>query len=385
MRRYSVTFILGCLALMFSGCSLPAVQALHAPFHPAATEMVTLTAEAQAPDGIAEISIVRRSFEFSGECAAWVGGACVPLKALVENVVQTCSIEGNPTTARCEVNVGPFRDGTFITYGARVRDAQGKTAQDQWIGFAVGQQTNANEPIPVYTRADSADAIDVVLIPVDYNGTPGRTFRDFVTAARAFVANGYLAHTQVTSDRRNWNFYVNPVTGGLLQTPTGRSVTQPLNWSNISTLADTVAYVHNNGTWWRDFANFGTPGHFTINSGAVGTIMHETGHALFGLSDEYCCDGGTVDVAWPHANIFQTQADCQSSATSHGVATTACTQLSSTVGFCGGGTAANPALGPTNQLWRQDADSDLMGCGGTTGAAGGQLDGERIDWFYQQL
>jgi hypothetical protein len=203
--------------------------------------------------------------------------------------------------------------------------------------------------------------------------------------------DGYLAHTQVTNNRDKWNFYVNPVTGGLMQTTIGtvvnRSMTQPTNWAQVSAIADAVAYVHNNADW-RDFASFGGGGigSFTIEASLTGTILHETGHAIFGLSDEYCCDGGIITTSWQHENMFSSQASCQASAGVHGIAAANCSQLTTTNGFCGGADASgNPILGGTNQQWRQDAAGDLMGCGGNAGANAGVLDDSRIHWLYDSL
>jgi hypothetical protein len=383
--------VLAILSVALSACAPLAVQALHAPFHPSSSDQVTFTADAQAARGVSEISILQRTFEQRGFCAAYVAGKCKPLPTLGVKTIKTCTFEARPPNAHCETTVGPFGDGTFVTYGASVKDAAGQTGEDQWIGFAAGKQDDPNEPVPVYTRGSSATTIDVVLIPVDYDGSPGRTYRNFVDDARRFITEGYLAHANITDNRGKWNFYVNPVTGGLIQTTIGssvsRGVTEPANWSRISSLADTVGYVHNNGAW-RDFAIFNDAGvaHFTILASTPGTIVHETGHAIFGLSDEYCCDGGTVTTSWPHDNLFNNQSACQTSATAHSVPVAACTQLSSTNGFCGGRDASgNPVLGVTNGLWRQDTAADLMGCGGNAGAAGGVLDGARIRWFYDGL
>jgi hypothetical protein len=393
MRRVINWLCAGAAAALLSGCVTPTVRALHAPFHPSGSDRVTFTAEAQATDGrgVTEIEIVQRVWAHDGFCAAWVAGECVPLPSMSEKTLTNCHFEPPLPSAHCEVTVEPFADGSFVTYGARMRETSGEFGSDFWIGFAVGTQAQSNEPIPVYTRGNSSTAIDIVLIPVDYDQSAGRTTRDFVNAARDFIVNGYLAQRQIDDDRDRWNFYVNPVTGGLAQTTVGttvnRSVTQPLNWTQVASVADSVAYVHNNGGW-RDFGVFGGAGigYFTILAGTPGTIVHETGHALFGLSDEYCCDGGTTTSTWPSPNIFTDQASCQSSATAHGVATGDCVQLSATSGFCGGVDSTGAAvLGDTNGLWRQDVINDLMGCGGNGNADGGVLDAARIYWYYDQL
>jgi hypothetical protein len=128
-------------------------------------------------------------------------------------------------------------------------------------------------------------------------------------------------------------------------------------------------------------------------NGSASTIVHETGHAVFGLSDEYCCDGAIVTTAWPHPNMFASQSDCQTSAVAHGVPVANCIQLTPTVRFFCGGTAPSttipggttPVLGGTNNQWVQDADSDLMGCGANSGGAAGTLDESRIYWYYDHL
>ena len=321
----------------------------------------------------------------------------MPLATFAERTVRTCHFEGAPSTAPCAAIVEPFADGTFVTYGARAKDAYGLTGEDLWIGFAAGRQADPNEPIAVYTRKSTGigagAGIDIVLLPVDFDGSPGRTTRDFVNSARNLIVAGYLAHADITLRRDKWNFYINPVTAGLSQTGSGanvsRSVTAPANWSRVAPIADTVGYVHNlDAASWRDFANFGGTGigHFTIRATAPGTIVHETGHAFFGLSDEYCCDGGTIATTWPHVNIFTAQQPCQDSASAHGVPTAACQQLTTTaLGVCGGlDGAGNPVLGPTNNLWRQDTPPDLMGCGANNGAAGGVLCAARIGWVYDR-
>lgn len=376
--------------LALAGCTTPVVRAIHSPFHPSNTDPITFSADASSTRGVTEIKILQRAFGDNGFCAAWVAGECVPLPTFADRTLKTCNFDPAQTSAHCEVTIDPIPDGSFVTYGATARNAGGETGEDKWIGFAAGRQADPQEPIAVYTRGSTASHIDVVLIPVGFNGVPGATTRDFETAARNLIVNGYLAHAQITDNRNQWNFYVNPVTGGLTQTISGSKVTQsvtpPLNWGRVSAIADAVGYTHTQSpASWRDAANFvsGGVGYFTIKSTTPLTIVHETGHAVFGLSDEYCCDGGIVTVGWPHANMFNTQADCQASATAHGVATSSCVQITATNGFCGGKDGAgNAVLGTTNNKWREDAASDLMGCGANASVPAGLLDSARISWYY---
>src|SRR3546814_13791507 len=78
--------------------------------------------------------------------------------------------------------------------------------------------------------------------------------------------------------------------------------------------------------------------------------MHESGHFLHGLGSEYCCNGGYFSASIPR-NIDSSQANCQSTATSIGVATSLCVQIG------------------TTGSWRiDDGSAEIMVDGGNTAA-----------------
>jgi hypothetical protein len=56
---------------------------------------------------------------------------------------------------------------------------------------------------------------------------------------------------------------------------------------------------------------------------------HESGHFLFGLADEYCCDGGYEPNSTP-ANVFGSEDDCKDAATSEGFNPALCVEISGT-------------------------------------------------------
>ena len=47
---------------------------------------------------------------------------------------------------------------------------------------------------------------------------------------------------------------------------------------------------------------------------------------LFGLGDEYCCDGGYASLSTPK-NVFGSESECETAANALGVATTNCAQI----------------------------------------------------------
>ena len=408
------------MSAALSGCTtVPSVRAMHSPLQPTNSETVTFTARARAPAGLSQITIWQRSFQYGGDCAAWVAGKCVPLKTFVALPIKTCTLSGAPTVDTCTVDVGPFQDGSFITYGATAKDVNGWGAEDRWIGFAAGEYPYPDDPIPVYVRGEGTDSVDIVFIPDrDYvqRRVPAPVILNngnqrFLADVHRLLTDGYFANTLIDATRKRWNFYVTYKRGSVIGSQPQPAppappvpscqITPPSNWANLAAVVNTAAYVHTrtigpDGNQFRDcapgFATTGANAFMITASGTASTAVHETGHAAFGLSDEYCCDGGIITTAWPHPNMFATQADCQTSATAHGVPMGNCTMITTTTGFCGGtvpppagsppGTPPAPVLGATNNMWRQDDDSDLMGCGANTGGAAGTLDVQRILWYY---
>src|SRR5206468_1951443 len=57
----------------------------------------------------------------------------------------------------------------------------------------------------------------------------------------------------------------------------------------------------------------GGGGNFSAQKGGFGVVRHETGHAPFGLSDEYCCDGGYWQPS-TDPNLYSSQANCANDA-----------------------------------------------------------------------
>lgn len=89
--------------------------------------------------------------------------------------------------------------------------------------------------------------------------------------------------------------------------------TLPSNLGHDCPFADIKAVIHK-GTW-RDYAMRDRT--FTANSPI--TQVHEIGHALFDLADEYCCDGG-YEMREPYPNIFVEQNSCQQQLDDNGIA-----------------------------------------------------------------
>ena len=101
MNRFFSLLAFISLSIALSGCAPLSVQALHEPFYPSSADRVTFRAEAQSTRGVAEITIVQRTFERQGFCAAYVAGECLPLPTLSEPILAVSFLANSSCTFSC--------------------------------------------------------------------------------------------------------------------------------------------------------------------------------------------------------------------------------------------------------------------------------------------
>lgn len=164
--------------------------------------------------------------------------------------------------------------------------------------------TATDEPVPgtstvfeLYrVNPDLDAAFNVIFVPDEsYGDMSDLTNRQaFADDAADIIENGYW---QIQAYFNGW-FYFNyfymtesgavtanpPDASGNFQCPT---VTWPAEVNSDGAFADQLLLVHTNVL--RDC---GGGGRATSEPTSFRTVVHETGHGIFGVPDEYCCDGG---------------------------------------------------------------------------------------------
>jgi hypothetical protein len=118
-----------------------------------------------------------------------------------------------------------------------------------------------------------------------------------------------------------------------------------------ATYTDAEAVIHDDANNQRSCASITLGGSAWIwgnDPQSAETFIHESGHMLYGLADEYCCDGGYTSVSTPH-NIHSSKAACETVATSIGVSKSLCVQI------------ADATTGQTVNYWRiTDGKLEIM-------------------------
>lgn len=293
--------LLGSLA----ACSTPTVTTRYTPLHPANNADVTFRVVASDGDGLDEARLYVYEYELSVQngyqtATQRAGGTW--------GLVQTWALGGATSTDKSFVH-GGFPASSFIRYLFQVEDDEGNSKSEEWW-FAAGTWPFGNNPIPLIGNGAPAECIDVCFVAdnTDYaNG--GAMLGDLV----GLIYDGYWTNNMIRGGyRSHWAFYYSPQTGFISDFDTPPLVmTIPASVTS-SPIIDHAAVIHT--TVKRDWASGGNFGTEPTN---IGTAVHESGHAAFGLKDEYN-GGGHGTSSDPHHNNYNSQASAETYNTNNG-------------------------------------------------------------------
>lgn len=288
------------------------VRCLHSPLAPKPGQPVTITAESL--DG----SVAPR---LADDLGIWVQDVNAPAK-LVHGATTTSYTFTAPA-------------GDSFTYGCRVRD-DALTAFTGWR--RVGLTWPAGQPRPILINGPTSSRVDIVFT-ADGSSYQSPQNPAFDTDAANLILNGYYSkapsntvdaidtHAASTQDffLRNhdkFNFWIAPTTG---QSQDSDGDCSPE--ADEIPFADAQALLHSAG--FRDCA-LPSQHLFTSEPTSAATVLHETGHAAFGLADEYCCDGGYFQSD-TDPNVYEEPEDCTADAPSLGRTASACREFDEVV------------------------------------------------------
>lgn len=236
-------------------------------------------------------------WSWSDTDAAGCNHACTDMDGDgVANAADNCPTESNPLQE-------DVKDGDGIGDACDCDDDYASPAEDgiDCGGICPNACSNC---IPLVYNGANSDKIDVAFVPdKDYNGNI-TLFREHVMD---LIEQGYYNATEINDSRCKFNFYYYPYDGEYVQPC--KQWNFPSGYRDNCGFAEANVIVFSNQSKRACSLNdFSTDGG---NLSLVRTIVHETGHNIFAVADEYCCDGGYFLRAAPH-NIYSTNASCQS-------------------------------------------------------------------------
>jgi hypothetical protein len=315
-----------------AGCTL--VNVAHDPIYRAETHTSTITARARNYEaGVSSITI----YVTVGTMTTCAGGlpGLIPCRINATATEHTCSYAGAPADATCQTAVAVPDEG-LISYRVTARPVVGWNVDTAEVAFAGGAPPPVRLARPMYWHIyqQMPKNIDIGFFP-DADYTSYRAFTDDVDT---IVDGAFFNETQVLS--RRYSFYIeafNLWAGPFGADAEARDCTREYvgEADRISAAVDVGVILHTRE--FRDCSSWGPGG--AASGGSVQTsvadpvslFVHESGHFLFGLSDEYCCDGG-YDPGQACPTVYVTQQACEAAAPSAGASPNQCSIINTATG-----------------------------------------------------
>jgi hypothetical protein len=360
----------GCSGRMGVTTEAPQVFIVQSPVQPSKTQTVTYEATADDAIGISRIEIweEQRTLEVCSN-----GQTQPPCSTVVSSrQLAPCIFSAPlPINATCTVKAGPYADPIdFVGYGVIAANSSGLIGSEGYIYYAVGPYPWPDNPVPVYmTGAKSAhETIDLVFMPdkdyeVAYPGTDAWK-EPFLQDVTGLLKNAYLSGSNFARDirsrRSTWNFYLTYQQADAVAS-FGCVLNAPANWANLRMTANAGLIVHTEDL--RDCSQVLPDGSlFSAEPASYVPAIHETGHGVYGLADEYC--GGGLFESEFEPNVHSSQARCKDMLCKSGAK---CARI------CSG------------QNWfRCDDGADLMATTSSVNNVFDACDQRRIIWKHRQ-
>jgi len=353
MKTFFLTVL---LASFLVGCAgTPKISAMHDPLYRAENHTSTITARArESTNGIKGIvidAVVGEVAACSGFGSSIFGAvpSLIPCRTNATAMSVLCTFADVKTEVTCSLPIA-ITPRRLISYTARTWSATNKTASSGSVTYAAGENLTQNiqvrlgfititmpwEPArPVIWRTDSPSSATNRADRIDFGFVPDAdmpNYRAFTDDLQPLVLSLFYTDTnQFSAWTRTWknlfNIWAGPIGAD------GEGCTRTFNnpAATVRGAFDGTAILHRNA--FRDCASLtrGGGGAGTTETGladATWVLMHEAGHFLFGLGDEYV-GGGNSAVSLPK-NVYGTQSTCQSNSTANSVPPSQCTQIGMT-------------------------------------------------------
>ena len=357
------------------GCtSAPlAISARHMPFFREEPHSSQIVATASTSDGLEHINIVAIAGDASICSTDAKVPSAIPCRTNATAHGTTCFFQTGVTTGSCQITQ-PINRHTIVTYQVQAKSAKGRIRNLNPITYSGGERlvgifcwfkwgflpilecADYAQLMPIWWETNdpsggstAPDRIDISFHQdADFQGT-ALTYSNML---EPMIRDAYFNTTQefgkvYTATRDSFTLWAGP--GGADEDRCGRGIVFEGTSKLAATYTDGEAVIHDDANNQRSCASITLGGSAWIwgnDPQSAETFVHESGHMLYGLGDEYCCDGGYTSVSTPR-NVHPSKQACDTVATSIGVSTNLCVQI------------ANPPM--TTNFWRiTDGKLEIM-------------------------
>lgn len=254
--------------------------------------------------------------------------------------------------------------GASFTYRCIAKVGE-TTVSSGWHRVQVGAPP-VGRAIPVLFVGERRASVDIVIVPAtsDYPNIEDRQFQEHVYGV---IKNSFYAEKVFLEHQRQVNFWIGKDFGTANGYGNGTCVIPPNNWGGDYAFVEAGMILHKRAL--RDCA---IPAQriFSSEYHEYRTVLHEAGHAVFGLTDEYS-DNISYGQNNPYPNVYAGASACSSDIIS-------LQPYDIRLGLPPR-TSAN-CLEIRENWFRSDPEDDLMKDGGKIQGA----DLRRIEWVFNE-
>lgn len=339
LKKRILVFCIGVASLMAGCVARPSVQIFHSPIVARSNETVTFTATV-ITDGSEPVDVqILVNAALVKTCTGLSAG-------------DTCTYVGGPYTAY---------EGTTVSYLANATDSEGRRDSRGYYFFGITDTSDNWSASAIPARSKSGSNFDILFHRASDYGSFGAFLDDVEDKIVDIYAEQDIIELPANLD--DLDFYV---------------------FREVAASTANCGVPHadaNTDAPWRELdailhiANFGdctslSNNSFTAEGGNTKAFLHESGHGIFDLGDEYDGCNTFYFNAADEPNIFETEAACRAEQTDKSRDPDVCRQFTA----CQGG------------WWgiHQDGDGNVMQIGNVNDPWGTEA-AERVRWWFNQL
>jgi hypothetical protein len=364
-------------AIALCGCtSSPLnISARHMPFFLEQAHSSQIVATASSADGLEHINIV----VIAGDATICPSDANVPspIPCRTNATAQgkSCFFQTAVTTGSCSITqlIAPH---TIVTYKVQAKSKQGRIRNLSPITYSGGERlvgyfcwfkwgflpildcADYAQLMPIWWETDEPSGGSTAPDRIDISFNRDADFQGnaltYSTMLEPMVRDAYFNTAQefgkvYTYTRDSFTLWSAP--DGADEERCGRGIIFEGTSKTAAAYTDGEVVIHDNPNTPRACASISYGGSAWIwgnDPQSAETFVHESGHMLYALGDEYCCDGGYGSASTPR-NVHPSKEACETVATSIGVNKSLCVRI------------ANPPPGVTTNYWRiTDGQLEIM-------------------------
>lgn len=320
VRRARLLICAG-FALVSAGCSTGTILASHEPMHPKGRPV---TLKAVATGHVDRIEFRVQRFAINTDQLTAEDPKLHETELTPPLLIWICNPPFVVNSLKCSHQLAFSGNGQIVQFSARAVYWNGSSDEEVYR-FASGDFPVTNAPIPIRMKREIGNGIDIVFVPhIEVVPESDPSAAGFRTHLDDIVDGILFEYPIIRDNRKYYNFWYSPIA---VDFDAGNCTNLVDPYSiDLDFVADVSIYVHHQ---YKRNCSYGT--RFTTEMWYGKSVVHELGHALAGLRDEYAVATEDFPPREEMPNTFRPKQACIDEAPLIGLSPDKC--VLSTPGF----------------------------------------------------